>query len=47
MKFEARVEELVESLPDLAGWWDHCLLSGGHYATDRCPASLFACHCPG
>jgi transposase len=41
MKFEARVKELVESLPDL-GWWNHCSLSCGHYA-NRLSSCIAAC----
>ena len=32
VKFEARIKELVENLPDLAGWSNHCSLSGGRCA---------------
>ena len=32
-KFEARIKQLVENLPDLAVLVDHCLLSGGSSAS--------------
>ncbi len=33
VKFEARIRELVENLPDLAVWSNHCSLSDGRFAS--------------
>ena len=32
-KFEARIRELVEKLPDWPCWWNHCSLSDGSFAS--------------
>ena len=48
VKFEARIKELVENLPDLAALVEptaHCPADASR--TDRHPASPFAGHCPG
>ena len=31
VKFEGRIKELVENLPDLAIWWSPSSLSGGYF----------------
>jgi transposase len=42
VKFEARIKELVENLPDLAYWSNRCSLSGGCYA-NRSSSCIAAC----
>ena len=47
-KFEARIKELVENLPDLAELVEPLLIvRPGATRIDRHPASPFAGHCPG
>jgi transposase len=42
VKFEARIEELVESLPDLAGLVEPLLVVGGHSA-NRSSSCIVVC----
>ena len=35
VKFEARIKELVENLPDLSGWSNRCWSSGGYLRAVR------------
>ena len=42
LKFEARIKELVENLPDLLSWSNHCSLSGGCYA-NRSSSCIAVC----
>ena len=47
VKFEARIRELVENLPDLAVLVEPMLIVRGVTGTDRHPASPSVGHCPG
>src|SRR5262245_36987196 len=42
VKFEARIKELVENLPDLTVWSSRCSLSGGRF-TNRSSSCTVAC----
>ena len=42
VKFEARIRELVEILPDLAVWSNHCWSSGGYFG-NRSSSYIVAC----
>jgi hypothetical protein len=42
VRFEARIKELVENLPDLAVLVDRCSLSGGRFAS-RSACFIVAC----
>ena len=42
VKFEARIKELVENLPDFPSWSNHCSLSGGRYA-NRSSSCIAVC----
>jgi hypothetical protein len=47
VKFEARIKELVENLPDLAELIEPLLIVRGRYADRSYPASPLAGHRPG
>jgi hypothetical protein len=47
VRFEARIKELVEKLPDLAVMVEPMLIVRGAARTDRHSASPPASHCPG
>jgi hypothetical protein len=47
VKFQARIKELVENLPDLAELIEPLLIVRGRYADRSYPASPLAGHRPG